>query len=91
MVFFCVRTDSHSLCHDGQTGHFEGEVCKGDGVKKVTPHDQNRLCGRAGNSFRKGTTLSSKKQGETVCLSFPILYIITLCDQLLPLAKQGGF
>jgi hypothetical protein len=19
MVFFCVRTDSHSLCHDGQT------------------------------------------------------------------------
>jgi hypothetical protein len=40
--------DGHSLCHDGQTGHFACELCKGEGVKKVTRPRRTTKTGLAG-------------------------------------------
>ena len=48
LQIFACALDGHSLCHDGQTGHFEGELCKGDGVKKVTRPRRTTKTGRAG-------------------------------------------
>ena len=48
LQIFACALDGHSLCHDGQTGHFEGELCKGDGVKKVNRPRRTTKTGRAG-------------------------------------------
>jgi hypothetical protein len=43
-----VGKNGQTACGDGQTGHFERELCKGEGVKKVTRPRRTTKTGRAG-------------------------------------------
>ena len=43
-----VGKNGQTVCGDGQTGHFERELCKGEGVKKVARPRRTTKTGRAG-------------------------------------------